>query len=402
MPDEISKDEVIERLEQAMEYNNENTDFLDFFKQCGITKRQVKNYLKNLCQKADPNLDLFTKVCISGSARDKGSKIKTASSVEPKETNIWAKFRRQKRSIKTRKMFIKPPMPKWMKKFLKSNEIFESLLDCNQRKCLKNPITECSCYNVWAPQDSKQINNYCKNLNQEQAEALKNVAIWSARDQLRLLPQKNRNYTRAMYRIMDRLMNNLSDTLVSLTTKETLESIFQNFTEDLNKLQVNLTTEAEILGHFASFFDNFGHYDLLAELLNEINGFFSLGKSCNFDDIGEPPSKEEYCDIKIGKSIMKNIMPCDIRNEAFDDYDDHDYEKDPCYVPDPVDMSTYDLLETYQMIENYFKFKGQNITGWIGKVGYFSSFKKLPLGGQRYLFIKIVSSIQLTPQRTGT
>ena len=150
-------------------------------------------------------------------------------------------------------------MSKWMKKILKMNEIFEPLLDCNHRKCLKNPITECSCYNVWAPQEAKEINNYCKNLNQEQSEALKKVAIWSARDQLKLLPQKSRNYTRAMHQIMDRLMENLTDTLVSLTTKETLENIFQNFTQDLRNLQANMTTEPEILGHFASFFDGFGH-----------------------------------------------------------------------------------------------------------------------------------------------
>ena len=62
---------------------------------------------------------------------------------------------------------------------------------------------------------------------------------------------------------------------------------------------------------------------------------------------------------------MKNIMPCDIRNEDIDDYDD-DYDKDPCHVPDPEDMSTYELLEIHQMVTNHLS-KSQNFTDWIGK-----------------------------------
>jgi len=201
--------------------------------------------------------------------------------------------------------------------------MFDTLLDCNQRTCKRNPITQCACYSIWASEDAKDVNPYCQNLNDNERNALSQVTIWTAKNQLKLLPQINR-WDRQ--HLMSGLSENLTLTLASPTDGDTLKQIFEDFSHELNYIKEydNSTENEAAIGNITYMLNNFDHYDQLAEIINQINGFFSLGKSCSFNsEIGSKPTVEEFCHMKMGKTILKNVMPCEIR-QMIEDEEEHD------------------------------------------------------------------------------
>ena len=113
------------------------------------------------------------------------------------------------------------------------------------------------------------------------------VTIWTAKNQLKLLPQINR-WDRQ--HLMSGLSENLTLTLASPTDGDTLKQIFEDFSHELNYIKEydNSTENEAAIGNITYMLNNFDHYDQLAEIINQINGFFSLGKSCSFNsEIGK-------------------------------------------------------------------------------------------------------------------
>ena len=113
------------------------------------------------------------------------------------------------------------------------------------------------------------------------------VTIWTAKNQLKLLPQINR-WDRQ--HLMSGLSENLTMTLASPTDGDTLKQIFEDFSHELNYLKEyhNSTENEATIGNITYMLNNFDYYDQLAEIINQINGFFSLGKSCSFNsEIGK-------------------------------------------------------------------------------------------------------------------
>ena len=269
----------------------------------------------------------------SGKGQNKRPPRKTASASSFE--SIWQKFRRQKRSIMSHHAAsIQPHYPPIMKLF-RSSRLFEALLDCNQQSCKRNnAITECACYSIWAADEAKDVNSYCRNLNVDERNALKNVTIWTAKNQLKLMPDL---YPWDWQYLASQLSENLTNTLASQTDGPTLKQIFLDFAQELNHLNnytyMNNTTENEALvGNITLFLDSFEEYEQLADIMNQVNGFFALGKSCSLkgSEVGAIPTMKEYCTMEVGKAVLKNAMPCKIRSKN-DEGDEayEDYEKEP-------------------------------------------------------------------------
>ena len=63
VPDSMPKTNLTQRLREALAYLEKDLKAVELVKSCQLSKNDVKQYLQKLCKQADPDMELFKKVC---------------------------------------------------------------------------------------------------------------------------------------------------------------------------------------------------------------------------------------------------------------------------------------------------------------------------------------------------
>ena len=101
-----------------------------------------------------------------------------------------------------------------------------------------------------------------------------------------------------------------------------MKELTTNFASEL----LDITNSSDGSKLFAKFLDQFDDQDfeVIAEIVNTILKYFKLGPSCDLKgEMGSFPTRDEFCQMKLGQTFVKNAMNC---HSHENDFDDDDYE----------------------------------------------------------------------------
>ena len=120
-------------------------------------------------------------------------------------------------------------------------------------------------------------------------------------------------------------MRNLTQLLNAPLEAEDISSIKDRLLTGLNNITISFTSSEDIgeLPSIISALEAITLNDIsdITSLINGVMGYFKMGKSCDLSaEIGKFPTRDEFCNLTLGRAYMKNALTCPIHQETHDMY----------------------------------------------------------------------------------
>ena len=101
--------------------------------------------------------------------------------------------------------------------------------------------------------------------------------------------------------------------------------MLNEFTSNFANELYHLTNQSFAAKFFKKYVEKLNNKDFkdLAEIINAILRHFKLGPTCDFiGKIGSFPTREEFCQMKLGQTYTKNAMMCHHQTTEDDHHSD--------------------------------------------------------------------------------
>ena len=120
-------------------------------------------------------------------------------------------------------------------------------------------------------------------------------------------------------------MKNLTQLLNAPLEAEDISSIKDRLLTGLNNITISFTSSQDIgeLPSIISALEAITLNDIsdITSLINGVMGYFKMGKSCDLSaEIGKFPTRDEFCNLTLGRAYMKNALRCPIHQETHEMY----------------------------------------------------------------------------------
>ena len=201
------------------------------------------------------------------------------------------------------------------------------ILNCGSlnKRCDGKPgfeiVPQCACHLLWA-RNSETDNRFCGRLSEIEKDDLVRLATLLLRQDLKILPQDrkaDKKLMKVLFKGMKHLMKLGSGPILPedlILVKDELISGLTNITQNFTQVG-ELPILVEVLRQFS-----LQDVEQFTTLLNEVMGFFKLGQSCDFSaEVGTFPTREEFCQLTLGETYVKNLMPCQRNTSMHHEYD---------------------------------------------------------------------------------